>query len=154
MAHAVATQAIAILYHFRSTPHLNGMHTAFGRVIEGIELLATCNDARPNTHRTRRSRPYSEGEVLRDRGHEYNSSGYRNAECLLLRWHLSRHLLSRTSVICLTRIRSVWRILAVDSVLFRKKALYFPKCPLRKEIGRLSSSLLILNLNSNRRLFG
>jgi cyclophilin family peptidyl-prolyl cis-trans isomerase len=57
---------------FVPTPHLNGMHTAFGRVIEGIEVLA---DLQRRSTEREPSPPKADriikAEVIRDRGHEY-----------------------------------------------------------------------------------
>jgi cyclophilin family peptidyl-prolyl cis-trans isomerase len=61
---------------FRQVPHLDGEYTAFGRVIDGIEVLAdiqrrepgpdpAVNAALPKPDRILKA------EVLRDRGHEY-----------------------------------------------------------------------------------
>jgi cyclophilin family peptidyl-prolyl cis-trans isomerase len=53
-------------------PHLNGKHTVFGRVIEGLEVLAELQRRSPQ-HQA--SMPKADrilkAEVLRDRGHEY-----------------------------------------------------------------------------------
>jgi cyclophilin family peptidyl-prolyl cis-trans isomerase len=57
---------------FVPTKHLDGKHTAFGRVIEGIELLGDLQKIDPS-----QPGPYPEPDkilkatVLRDRGHEY-----------------------------------------------------------------------------------
>jgi cyclophilin family peptidyl-prolyl cis-trans isomerase len=57
---------------FVATPHLNGMHTAFGRVIEGMEVLA---DLQHRSTEHQQDPPKADrilkAEVLRDRGHEY-----------------------------------------------------------------------------------
>jgi cyclophilin family peptidyl-prolyl cis-trans isomerase len=57
---------------FVPTPHLNGRHTAFGRVIEGIEVLGDLQHRSPQ-HETSPPKPdrIIKAEVLRDRGHEY-----------------------------------------------------------------------------------
>jgi cyclophilin family peptidyl-prolyl cis-trans isomerase len=58
------------------TPHLDGQHTVFGRVIEGIEVLAdltrreTGPDPQQNAALPEPDR-ILKAEVLRDRGHEY-----------------------------------------------------------------------------------
>ena len=54
------------------TPHLNGRHTAFGRVIEGMEVLADLQRRSPQ-HQPAPPKPdrILKAEVLRDRGHEY-----------------------------------------------------------------------------------
>ncbi len=58
---------------FVPTPHLNGRHTAFGRVIEGLEVLG---DLQHRSTMHEQNPPKADriikAEVLRDRGHEYN----------------------------------------------------------------------------------
>lgn len=57
---------------FVPTPHLNGMHTAFGRVIEGMEVLG---DLQHRSTEHQQDPPKADrilkAEVIRDRGHEY-----------------------------------------------------------------------------------
>lgn len=57
---------------FVPTPHLNGRHTAFGRVIEGIEVLG---DLQHRSTMHEQNPPKADriikAEVLRDRGHAY-----------------------------------------------------------------------------------
>jgi cyclophilin family peptidyl-prolyl cis-trans isomerase len=57
---------------FVPTAHLNGRHTAFGRVIEGMEVLADLQ-RRSTMHQTAPPKPdrILKAEVVRDRGHEY-----------------------------------------------------------------------------------
>ncbi len=57
---------------FVPTPHLNGRHTAFGRVIEGLDVLANLQ-RRSRQHQAAPPKPdrILKAEVLRDRGHEY-----------------------------------------------------------------------------------
>jgi cyclophilin family peptidyl-prolyl cis-trans isomerase len=57
---------------FVPTPHLNGMHTAFGRVIEGIEVLGDLQ-RRSTEHEPTppKADRIIKAEVIRDRGHEY-----------------------------------------------------------------------------------
>jgi cyclophilin family peptidyl-prolyl cis-trans isomerase len=57
---------------FVPTPHLNGMHTAFGRVIEGIEVLGDLQRRSPE-HEPNSPKPdrIIKAEVIRDRGHDY-----------------------------------------------------------------------------------
>lgn len=57
---------------FVPTPHLNGRHTAFGRVIEGMEVLGDLQHRSP-MHGQNPPKPdrIIKAEVLRDRGHEY-----------------------------------------------------------------------------------
>lgn len=57
---------------FRPTPHLDAKHTAFGRVIEGMDVLGELQRIDPTA-----DAPHPEpdkiirAEVVRDRGHEY-----------------------------------------------------------------------------------
>ncbi len=57
---------------FVPTPHLNGRHTAFGRVIEGMEVLGDLQHRSP-MHEQNPPKPdrIIKAEVVRDRGHEY-----------------------------------------------------------------------------------
>ncbi len=57
---------------FVATPHLNGRHTAFGRVIKGIEVLGDLQ-RRSLDHGTDQPKAdrILKAEVVRDRGHEY-----------------------------------------------------------------------------------
>jgi cyclophilin family peptidyl-prolyl cis-trans isomerase/Sec-independent protein translocase protein TatA len=54
------------------TPHLNGRHTAFGRVIKGIEVIGDLQH-RSTEHEQNSPKPdrILKAEVLRDRGHDY-----------------------------------------------------------------------------------
>jgi cyclophilin family peptidyl-prolyl cis-trans isomerase len=57
---------------FVPTAHLNGRHTAFGRVIEGIEVLADLQRRSPMHGATQpKADRIIKAEVIRDRGHEY-----------------------------------------------------------------------------------
>ena len=58
------------------TPHLDGQHTVFGRVIEGIEVLADLTRREPSPDpQENAALPKADrilkAEVLRDRGHDY-----------------------------------------------------------------------------------
>jgi cyclophilin family peptidyl-prolyl cis-trans isomerase len=57
---------------FIPTAHLNGRHTAFGRVIEGLEVLGDLQRRSPQ-HEQNPPKPdrIIQAEVIRDRGHEY-----------------------------------------------------------------------------------
>jgi cyclophilin family peptidyl-prolyl cis-trans isomerase len=57
---------------FVPTAHLNGRHTAFGRVIEGMEVLGDLQH-RSSMHETNppKADKIIKAEVVRDRGHEY-----------------------------------------------------------------------------------
>jgi cyclophilin family peptidyl-prolyl cis-trans isomerase len=74
MAHAGRdTGSSQFFLTFVPTPHLNGRHTVFGRVIEGIDVLADLQRRstmhQPNPPAADR---ILKAEVLRDRGHEYS----------------------------------------------------------------------------------
>ncbi len=56
---------------FVPTPHLNGMHTGFGRVIEGMEVLGDLQRRSPDQHEPPKPDRILKAEVIRDRGHEY-----------------------------------------------------------------------------------
>ena len=56
---------------FRPTPHLDGKHTAFGRVIEGMEVLGDLQRRDPTQPNQPPPDQIIKAEVLRDRGHEY-----------------------------------------------------------------------------------
>ncbi len=57
---------------FVPTAHLNGQHTVFGRVIEGMEVLGDLQHRAP-LHGPNQPKPdrIIKAEVIRDRGHEY-----------------------------------------------------------------------------------
>jgi cyclophilin family peptidyl-prolyl cis-trans isomerase len=57
---------------FVATPHLNGRHTVFGRVIDGLEVLGDLQRRSPD-HDPNPPKADSilKAEVVRDRGHEY-----------------------------------------------------------------------------------
>jgi cyclophilin family peptidyl-prolyl cis-trans isomerase len=57
---------------FVPTPHLNGRHTAFGRVIEGMEVLGDLQRRSPQHERNApKADRIIKAEVIRDRGHDY-----------------------------------------------------------------------------------
>jgi cyclophilin family peptidyl-prolyl cis-trans isomerase len=56
---------------FRPAPDLNGKHTVFGRVIEGIEVLDKLQRRDPTAKDPPEPDKIIKAEVLRDRGHEY-----------------------------------------------------------------------------------
>jgi cyclophilin family peptidyl-prolyl cis-trans isomerase len=57
---------------FIPTPHLNGMHTAFGRVIDGMEVLGDLQRRSPeHQQEAPKADRIIKAEVIRDRGHEY-----------------------------------------------------------------------------------
>jgi cyclophilin family peptidyl-prolyl cis-trans isomerase len=56
---------------FRPTPHLNGKHTAFGRVIEGMEVLAELNRRNPDDPAAPPADKIVKATVLRKRDHAY-----------------------------------------------------------------------------------
>jgi len=55
---------------FVPTGHLDGRHTAFGRVIEGMEILAELQRINPGEGGVAPDK-ILKAEVLRDRGHGY-----------------------------------------------------------------------------------
>jgi len=58
---------------FVPTPHLNGRHTVFGRVIEGIEVLADLQRRSPQHQPTPPTADrILKAQVIRDRGHAYS----------------------------------------------------------------------------------
>ena len=56
---------------FRPTPDLNGKHTVFGRVMEGIDVLDKIQRRDPTAKNPPEPDKIVKAEVLRDRGHEY-----------------------------------------------------------------------------------
>lgn len=56
---------------FVPTPHLDGKHTVFGRVIEGMEVLGDLQKRDPSVPAPPAPDRIIKAEVLRDRGHEY-----------------------------------------------------------------------------------
>jgi cyclophilin family peptidyl-prolyl cis-trans isomerase len=73
MAHAGRdTGGSQFFITFVPTPHLNGEHTAFGRVIEGLEVLSELNRVNPDA-KDRQPEPdtITKIEVLHKRDHEY-----------------------------------------------------------------------------------
>lgn len=56
---------------FRPTPHLNGRHTAFGRVIEGMDVLAKLQRIDPDKPEKPEPDKIVKAEVVRKRSHEY-----------------------------------------------------------------------------------
>ena len=56
---------------FVPTPHLDGKHTVFGRVIEGIDVLGELQKRNPEAPNPPAADKIIKAEVLRDRGHEY-----------------------------------------------------------------------------------
>ena len=64
---------------FQPVTHLNGMHTVFGRVIEGIEVLADIQRINPEDEVIMvEPDRILEAKVLRDRGHTYEPVKNRN----------------------------------------------------------------------------
>lgn len=72
MAHAGRdTGGSQFFLTFRPTPHLNGKHTCFGRVIEGMEVLSKLQRRDPNASNPPAPDSIIKAEVLRKRDHAY-----------------------------------------------------------------------------------
>jgi cyclophilin family peptidyl-prolyl cis-trans isomerase len=72
MAHAGKnTGGSQFFITFRPTPHLNNLHTAFGRVIEGEEVLAKLQRRDPGAVSPPEPDRIEKAEVIRKRDHEY-----------------------------------------------------------------------------------
>lgn len=72
MAHAGRnTGGSQFFITFVPTPHLNGQHTAFGRVIEGLEVLAKLQRIDPDSGGAPIPDKIITAEVIRKRDHEY-----------------------------------------------------------------------------------
>lgn len=72
MAHAGRnTGGSQFFITFVPTPHLNGQHTAFGRVIEGLEVLAKLQRIDPEGSGAPIPDKIITAEVIRKRDHEY-----------------------------------------------------------------------------------
>ncbi len=56
---------------FRPCPQLDGKHTVFGRVIEGMDVVDSLQRRDPETKNPPEPDKIIKAEVLRDRGHEY-----------------------------------------------------------------------------------
>jgi cyclophilin family peptidyl-prolyl cis-trans isomerase len=56
---------------FVPTPHLDGKHTAFGRVVEGMDVLAKLQRRDPGDPEAPRPDKIIEAKVVRKRAHEY-----------------------------------------------------------------------------------
>jgi len=56
---------------FRATPHLDGAHTVFGRVIEGIDVLTKLQRRDPQSENPPPADKIVKAEVIRKRDHEY-----------------------------------------------------------------------------------
>lgn len=72
MAHAGRdTGGSQFFLTFLPTPHLDGKHTVFGRVIEGMNVLGNLEKRDPDSPGNTPPDKIVKAEVLRDRGHEY-----------------------------------------------------------------------------------
>ncbi len=72
MAHAGRdTGGSQFFLTFVPTPHLDGKHTVFGRVIEGMDVLGELQKRDPESPGGAQPDKIIKAEVLRDRGHEY-----------------------------------------------------------------------------------
>ena len=56
---------------FRATPHLNGRHTCFGRVIEGMDVLAHLQKRDPEAEGGPMPDKIISADVVRKRDHAY-----------------------------------------------------------------------------------
>lgn len=56
---------------FVPTPHLNGRHTAFGRVVEGLDVLAKLQRIDPDAPVKPEPDKIVKAEVVRKRDHKY-----------------------------------------------------------------------------------
>ena len=72
MAHAGRdTGGSQFFLTFVPTAYLNGKHTVFGRVIEGIEVASSIHRRDPQSSSPALPDKILKAEVLRDRGHAY-----------------------------------------------------------------------------------
>jgi len=73
MAHAGRdTGGSQFFLTFRRTPHLDGRHTVFGRVVEGMDVLAKLQRIDPSAGgRKPEADRIVEATVLRKRNHDY-----------------------------------------------------------------------------------
>jgi peptidyl-prolyl cis-trans isomerase B (cyclophilin B) len=72
MAHAGRdTGGSQFFLTFIETPHIDGRHTVFGRVIEGFDVLGELQKRDPGAASPPAQDKIIKAEVLRDRGHEY-----------------------------------------------------------------------------------
>jgi cyclophilin family peptidyl-prolyl cis-trans isomerase len=72
MAHAGRdTGGSQFFLTFRPTPHLNGRHTAFGRVVEGMDVLAKLTRRNPDDPASAAPDKITKATVLRKRPHAY-----------------------------------------------------------------------------------
>jgi cyclophilin family peptidyl-prolyl cis-trans isomerase len=72
MAHAGRdTGGSQFFLTFRQTPHLNGRHTCFGRVIEGMDVLSKLQRRDPQGTTTAAPDSIVKAEVVRKRDHAY-----------------------------------------------------------------------------------
>jgi cyclophilin family peptidyl-prolyl cis-trans isomerase len=72
MAHAGKnTGGSQFFLTFRPTTHLNGLHTAFGRVIEGLDVLAKLQRIDPSSPKGAAPDKIVKAEVIRKRNHVY-----------------------------------------------------------------------------------
>jgi peptidylprolyl isomerase/peptidyl-prolyl cis-trans isomerase B (cyclophilin B) len=72
MAHAGQdTAGSQFFITFRPTPHLNKRHTAFGRVIEGLDVLEKIQRRDLTAPKPPKADRILKAEVIRERDHEY-----------------------------------------------------------------------------------
>ena len=98
MAHAGRdTGGSQFFLTFVPTPHLDGKHTVFGRVVEGMEVIGDLQKRNPESPGGVAPDKIIKAEVLRDRGHEYKCRQI--ARCCLNRRRLLL-LQNQTIVAC------------------------------------------------------
>ncbi len=74
MAHAGLNSGGSQFYlTYRPTPHLDGQHTVFGRIIEGLDVIGDLNSYEPSRVQEGTADRITKITILRKRGHEYSA---------------------------------------------------------------------------------